>query len=169
MQYPIGKFKAKSSYSLEEAKGNLEIIRAFPSNLKAIQDQLTAPVLATTYREDGWNAQQVVHHIADSHGNMLIRLKWTLTEDCPKIKAYEEVEWAKLPDYNLPISLSINMIEIIHAKACAIFDALDNEDLEQYYLHPEDGKAYQLKKVLALYAWHGSHHLEHLKICIKNA
>lgn len=169
MQYPIGKFKAQASYTFQEARQNLEIIRAFPSKVRAIEPKLSKEVLETKYRDGGWTAQQVVHHIADSHGNMLIRLKWTLTEESPKIKAYEEAEWAKLPDYNLPIALSINMIAIIHTKACAIFDALDNDNLEQYYLHPEDGKAYQLKKVLALYAWHGAHHIEHLKICINNA
>ena len=59
---------------------------------------LTEAQLATPYREGGWTARQVIHHVADSHINAYVRTKWLLTEDGPTIKAYDEKAWAELPD-----------------------------------------------------------------------
>lgn len=166
-QYPIGKFTRKQDYSSKEILAFKAKLRTFPERFKETCKGITNQELAQTYREGGWTAQQVIHHVSDSHGNMLIRLKWTLTEDSPKIKAYFEDRWALLADYNLPIKNSLNQIEIIHAKVMAIVDSLSDEDLKKGYLHPEDGNFYALNGVLALYAWHGDHHLAHIEICRK--
>jgi hypothetical protein len=40
----------------------------------------------------------VVHHLADSHLNSLIRFKFALTEDRPTIKPYFEARWAELAE-----------------------------------------------------------------------
>ena len=50
------------------------------------------------YRDGGWTARQVVHHVADSHMNAFVRFRLALTEDKPTIKPYNEAEWAKLAD-----------------------------------------------------------------------
>lgn len=48
--------------------------------------------------------------------NAYIRVKLALTEEMPTIKPYEEAEWAKLPDYNLPIAVSLQLIHAIHER-----------------------------------------------------
>jgi hypothetical protein len=65
----------------------------------------------------------------------------------------------------LPYEVSVNMIKSIHAKVVALLENVDNETLDKSYLHPETNSAFNLKTVMALYAWHGAHHLAHLKIC----
>jgi hypothetical protein len=165
LQYPIGKFKVKKDYSAEEVAENLETLKNFPKELEKVITGITDKQLATHYRPDGWTAQQVIHHISDSHMNMLTRLKWTLTEDSPKIKAYYEDRWATLADYALPIEVSINMLSSIHAKVVAILEVLSDEELSRTYLHPETNYSFSLKSVMALYAWHGAHHIAHIKIC----
>lgn len=165
LKYPIGRFVAKENYTIEEIESYKNSLRNFPSDFKNACEGLSLKELETPYRPDGWTAHQVVHHVSDSHGNMLIRLKWTLTEDAPTIKAYYEDRWAQLADYSLPIEVSLAQIEIIHLKVMSILDSLTFQDLEKGYLHPEDGNFYPLKRVVALYAWHGAHHLAHIENC----
>ena len=165
LQYPIGKFKVKKDYSTEEVASFLETLKNFPSELEKIVANIQSEQLTKQYRPDGWTAQQLIHHIADSHMNMLTRLKWTLTEDSPKIKAYFEDRWATLNDYSLPIQVSIDVIKSIHAKVVALLDGLSEEQLRRTYLHPETNYSFNLKSVMALYSWHGAHHIAHIKIC----
>ncbi|WP_341225002.1 YfiT family bacillithiol transferase [uncultured Arcticibacterium sp.] len=165
LQYPIGKFKVKKDYTKEEAAAFLKTLKEFPSELQKVVDGITDEQLATPYRPDGWTALQVIHHIADSHMNMLTRLKWTLTEDSPRIKAYYEDRWAILNDYSLPFQLSIDMLKVIHAKVVALLENLDEETLNRSYVHPETEYSFTLESVMALYAWHGAHHIAHIKIC----
>jgi hypothetical protein len=105
LKYPIGRFVAKENYTIEEIESYKNSLRNFPSDFKNACEGLSLKELETPYRPDGWTAHQVVHHVSDSHGNMLIRLKWTLTEDAPTIKAYYEDRWAQLADYSLPIEV----------------------------------------------------------------
>ena len=39
---------------------------------------------------------------------------------------------------------------------------LKEEDLEKEFIHPESGDNISLKTMIALYAWHGKHHLGHI-------
>jgi hypothetical protein len=165
LQYPIGKFKVNKDYSAEEVAKNLDTLKKFPKELEKVLAGITDKQLATHYRPNGWTAQQVVHHISDSHMNMLTRLKWTLTEDSPVIKAYYEDSWATLADYSLPIGVSVNMLKSIHSKVVATLQGLDDVLLSRTYMHPETNYSFSLKSVMALYAWHGAHHIAHIKIC----
>lgn len=44
--------------------------------------------------------------------------------------------------------------------------SLCDTDFERTMKHPENGIV-TLKQMLSLYAWHGHHHLEHVKIALK--
>jgi len=68
-QYPIGKFKAKDSYTEEEISNNIERITSLPSRLENEVKSLDDSKLDTPYREGGWTVRQVIHHLADSHLN----------------------------------------------------------------------------------------------------
>lgn len=165
LKYPIGELALKDSYTLEETTEHIAYLKNFPSFLKETIKDITEEQLETAYRPGGWTAKQVIHHISDSHTQMLTRIKWTLTEETPTIKAYFEDRWANLSDYKLPFDVSVNLIEGIHIKVVALAESLDSQELKKSYLHPENGQYYSLEKVLALYTWHSKHHLAHIKIC----
>ncbi len=168
LKYPAGRFQRKDSYTPEELKSFIEVLRKFPEDLASVTKDITDKSLNTPYRPDGWTALQVIHHVADSHSQMLTRLKWTLTEDTPTIKAYHEDLWAQLSDYSLPFQVSVDMCKGIHAKIVNILENLDDAGLSRQYMHPESGKLFDLKTVMALYAWHCAHHLAHIQICKKS-
>ena len=75
-RFPIGKFIAQEIYTKEELEKLINEIEALPQLLsKAIQG-FTATQLDTPYRDGGWTVRQVVHHVADSHLNAYVRMKW---------------------------------------------------------------------------------------------
>ena len=169
LQYPIGKFAPKESYSFDEIKANIKILVDFPALLKASTATISEAALETPYRPEGWTARQVIHHIADSHANMYIRVKCALTEENPTIKGYNEGDWAKLPDSKLPIDSSLAIIEGLHQRVTSLFESMQEADFQRTFYHNGYQRTYVLANVVALYAWHSMHHLKHIEISIAAA
>jgi hypothetical protein len=164
LRYPIGKFAAKDTYSPDEIKSNIQRIETLPGKVEALVKNLSLQQLDTPYRDGGWTARQVIHHISDSHMNAYIRFKWTMTEPTPLIKAYDEKLWAETPEVKLDPAISIQLLKALHVKLVAMLKLIKPEDLKKQFLHPETNKHVPLDRMIALYAWHGEHHLGHLTI-----
>jgi hypothetical protein len=164
LRYPIGKFSAKESYTSQEILSLIQQIEELPARVESLAKSLSSQQLDTPYREGGWTARQVLHHLSDSHMNAYIRLKWTLTENTPTIKAYDEKAWAETPDAKADPALSLNLLKALHVKWVLLLRSLTTEDLKKEFLHPETKKHVRLDRLVATYAWHGEHHLGHLKI-----
>ncbi|RWY55873.1 YfiT family bacillithiol transferase [Mucilaginibacter gilvus] len=167
MRYPIGNFVAPVSYIIEDKRKWISVLRNLPGKVRNVIMPLTDQQLNTAYRTGGWTLRQVVHHLADSHMNSLVRFKLALTEDKPTIKPYEEADWALLPDYRLPVESSLRMLEGIHIHMVALFESFTEDQWDKTFVHPASGDTVTLKKALALYAWHSKHHLAHLTETIK--
>ncbi|HEU5289941.1 MAG TPA: putative metal-dependent hydrolase [Cyclobacteriaceae bacterium] len=166
LQYPIGKFSAKENYTTEEIGTLISAIENLPGNMEGVLKKLSPQQLDTPYRPGGWTARQVIHHVADSHMNAYIRFKWSLTEDTPLIKAYNEKLWAETYETKMDPALSMSLIKSLHVKWITLLRSLSKDDLQKSFLHPETGKHVRLDRLIALYAWHGEHHLGHLKIVL---
>ncbi|MEX2234945.1 MAG: putative metal-dependent hydrolase [Cyclobacteriaceae bacterium] len=169
LRYPTGKFAPQELYTKQELDQCIQRIESLPSRIEAIIKKFSAKDLETTYREGGWSARQVLHHVADSHTNAYIRFKWALTENTPVIKAYNEKLWAETPEVKLDPILSLNLLKALHAKWVALLKAIAPADLQKEYIHPETKKNVRLDRLIAMYAWHGDHHLGHLKIIAENS
>jgi hypothetical protein len=162
LQYPIGKFEPKvfSTNLLDEWLLDIEVL---PKALEFSIQNLDEHQLETPYRPDGWTVKQVVHHVADSHMNALVRIKLGLTENNPTIKPYEEGDWAKLKDVEqLPINISLTMLYGIHAKMDVLFKNMSTADWEKTIYHPANKNTVSLWDMLGTYAWHGKHHTAHI-------
>jgi hypothetical protein len=168
LKYPTGKFKAPVSYTTEDIRNWIVIIKTFPGKIRHAIIGLNETQLDTPYRAGGWTLRQVVHHVADSHMNSLMRFKWALTEENPTIKAYEEADWALLADYRLPVEPSLRILEGIHQRWAALLESFTENEWNRSFVHPATGDTMQLKKALALYAWHSEHHLAHITKTIMN-
>ena len=163
LKFPIGTFKAPEIITKKYIDAWLTTLEEFPYKLKALVHTLTEADLALKYRPEAWNIRQVIHHIADSHHHSYIRFKWTLTEQEPTIKAYNEVDWANLHDYNQPIAISLDHINVVHKKLVYLVKGLQEADLDKAFIHPETNTKVQLKENLGIYAWHSEHHYAHIK------
>ncbi|MFZ0292618.1 MAG: bacillithiol transferase BstA [Candidatus Sulfotelmatobacter sp.] len=162
LRYPIGKFTYNGPPTEEQKQQYLADIEQTPSNLRKAVQGLSDQQLDTPYRPEGWTVRQVVHHVPDSHLNAYIRFKLALTEDEPTIKSYAEDRWAQLADtQTTPVEVSLAMLNSLHARWVHLLRSLAPEQWKREFRHPELG-AVPLEKNLALYAWHGRHHVAHI-------
>ncbi len=140
----------------------METIAALPSQLRAAVAGWTEAQLDTPYREGGWTVRQLVHHIADSHGQSSTRLRKALTEDSPAIQPYDEKLWAELPDSReAPVAFSLAILDGVHARWSYLLHQLSPEQWQRTFVHPESG-TWTIDAVTQLYAWHSRHHLAHI-------
>jgi len=162
LRYPIGTFHFDGSLTEEQKKTCLDEIAGTPANLRSAVKGLSDAQLDTPYRAGGWTVRQVVHHVPDSHLNSYVRFKLALTEDEPTIKPYAEDRWAELADTkSTPIEVSLTLLESLHDRWVRLLRSLSTEDWKRTFRHPDLG-AMNLEKTLALYAWHGRHHVSHV-------
>lgn len=162
LRYPIGRFKAVMPVTHELRGAAIDAIEGFPAHLREAVTDLSDAQLDTPYRPEGWTVRQVVHHVADSHMNALIRVKLALTEDTPTIKPYDENAWSTLPDMKLPIAVSLSLIEGIHTRWIAVVNGMAVDQFARSFMHPELQTEMTLDHLLQLYAWHSHHHLAHI-------
>lgn len=164
LRFPIGRFSPKDFYSDEEIAENISRIESLPLRIESVVRTLSDRQLDTPYREGGWTARQVLHHIPDSHINAYVRVKWALTEDSPLIKAYDEKMWAETPDINSDPELSLQLLKALHARFSTLLKRIPSKEMKRSFVHPDTGKAVTIERMTALYSWHGDHHLGHLNI-----
>jgi len=161
LRYPVGRFTPGPPSAARRA-ADIADIAALPVTIRAAVAGLDDRQLDTNYRPEGWTVRQVVHHVADSHMNALIRLKLALTEDNPTIKPYDENAWATLADMRLPIGLSLAVIDGLHCRWDALNAALKDADYGRTFVHPEHGRTFTLDWLLQNYGWHSRHHVAHI-------
>jgi len=159
-RYPTGKFVFNAPPTADSRRSAIAAIGAFPQELKTA---LRAARLDQPYRDGGWTARQVVHHLADSHMNAFVRFRLALTEDRPTVKPYNEAEWAKLADAKLDPQLSVQILDGLHQRWHAMLLAMRDADFTREAIHPEHGPI-TVDWLLQMYAWHGRHHIGHLKL-----
>lgn len=163
LRYPIGRLKLPDEIQDDQIREWIRTIEIFPSKIRELTESLSVEELDWRYRPDGWTIRQVVHHCADSHMNSITRFKLALTEEVPTIKPYLEDKWAELPDSKAPISISLSLIEGLHARWILLLKSMKEDDFSRKLFHPESEKEFTLRSMLGLYAWHCDHHLAHIK------
>jgi hypothetical protein len=162
LRYPVGPFAKPAALSEAQRRAAIDSIAATPAALRAAVRGLSEAQLETPYRPDGWTVRQVVHHVADSHLNAYTRFKLGLTEDTPTIKPYDENSWVKTAEVQTtPVETSLVLIEALHDRWVRLLKTMTQEQFDRTVNHPENG-VMNLHQVLALYEWHGRHHVAHV-------
>ncbi|HEX5386578.1 MAG TPA: putative metal-dependent hydrolase [Gemmatimonadales bacterium] len=162
LRYPIGTFEPPVRSEPYERQARIAQIAQAPAALRRVVSGLSDAQLDTPYRPGGWTVRQVAHHLPDSHLNAYMRMRLALTEDEPAIKSYAEERWAELPDARgAPVELSLALLDALHARWMLLLGALEPVHFARAYRHPEMGRV-PLDMAIALYAWHGRHHVAHI-------
>jgi uncharacterized damage-inducible protein DinB len=162
LRYPIGKFQPPANPSTEEVRRAIEVIAECPRQARAAVAGLSDAQLDTPYREGGWTVRQVVHHVADSHMNAYIRTKLAVTEDHPRVKTYEESDWARLEDaMHAPVEVSLALLEALHERWVRFLRSLPDDAFARAFEHPDSGHL-RVHWLVFLYEWHGRHHVAHI-------
>lgn len=162
LKFPIGKFVAPAALTTADRTRLIGEVRDTPARLRDAIADLSQAQLETPYRPGGWTVRQVVHHLPDSHMNAYVRFRLALTEEQPTIKPYDEARWAELVDARSgPVDVSLALLTALHARWVALLESFQPEHWARAYHHPDMGQV-GLGTALALYAWHGRHHVAHV-------
>lgn len=164
-QFPIGRYQIPAEYNRNILNQWITDIEELPYKINEIITNIDDDSRKKQYRNGSWDVNTLIHHIADSHLHGYVRTKLILTEERPKVSTYEENEWIKLADNENDCHDSIMFLFGIHHRWSTILKELTEEQLERVMIHPDNGEV-TLKQMLSLYAWHGNHHLEHIKIAL---
>ncbi len=166
LRYPIGRYSPPDIIQSDTVSGWITEISDLPALVKVAVEGLSEEQLLLTYREGGWNIQQIIYHLGDSHLNSYVRFKWTLTEETPQIKTYDEAAWASLHDSNGSLEDALDFLRVLHTRWAFLMSGMSDSQWEKEFTHPETGRAISLKKNLGLYVWHGQHHLAHIHLAL---
>jgi DinB family protein len=165
LRYPVGRFeRLRAPLDADRRRACIDTIEQAPARLRALVAGRSERELDTPYRPGGWTVRQVVHHVPDSHMNAYIRMKFAVTEEAPAIRAYNEADWAELPEAKSgPAEISLALLEALHRRWVAFLRALPPDRFARAYVHPELGRV-TLDEAVALYAWHCQHHTAHVEL-----
>ena len=115
-------------------------------------------------KKDGWNARQVIHHLADSESQSCARLRRLVAEPGTTIQGYDENKWAAsdvLGYKELPIESSLALFKASREASLTIIKRLTPELLNNAGVHTESGE-YTIKKWIDGYTRHPQEHAEQL-------
>jgi uncharacterized damage-inducible protein DinB len=156
-QNPAGAFVAEANYSPQRREEFIAILSAAPAAMRKAVAGLTDEQLDARYRN--WTIRQIVHHMTDSHVNSYVRFKWTLTEERPTIKPYDDGRWAALEDSRTgDVRAPLALLEGLHVRWVQLLRSLSEEQFARSFFHPDSGQTVSLSEALCYYAWHCRHH-----------
>jgi uncharacterized damage-inducible protein DinB len=167
LRYPVGRMAMEARIEPGMRVELIAEIEALPSLLSRAVEGIGGDEWEARYRSEGWTVGQLVHHLADSHLHFYVRAKLALTEETPSVRPYDEGAWAELPDVAAtPPGVSLRLIEALHRRLVDTFRRLEPERFARTLHHPEEGWTRTLDQMLAVYAWHGRHHLAHIELAL---
>ncbi len=92
-----------------------------------------------------------------------MRFRLCLTESEPTIRPFDQDGWATLSDAKTADpSVSLSLIEGLHARWVMLLDSLTEEDFTRQFFHPDSQELIDLNTAVCIYAWHGEHHIAHI-------
>ena len=115
-------------------------------------------------KKDGWNARQIIHHLADSESQSYARLRRLIAEPGSAIQDYDENKWAAsqvLGYKDLPIEISLALFKASRESSLIIVKRLTPELLNNSGIHSQSGE-YSINKWMTSYIKHPQDHARQL-------
>ncbi len=165
LRFPIGRLQLPTApLTPAERARYFQQLAELPAQLAATAQALGPDRLEQPYRPGGWTGRQVIHHLADTHLNLYSRFRLALTEDNPTVRPFDEAAWAELPDIAAtPIEVSLHLLDSLHARWVSLLQHIAPDQWQRTFYHPRYDTTLTLDQALVQYAWHGQHHLGHLR------
>ena len=137
-----------------------------PQQVRALVEGLDEAQLTTHFLEGEWNVAQNVHHLADTHMSVFLRLKMALTEDRPTIPSFDQDKWAVTPEAGgVPIESSLALLDGLQERWAALAETLSDDQLARSVVSPLYGEA-SIGDMLRAYSQHGRNHLDQIRECL---
>lgn len=146
----------------------IDQIAALPADFSSLVEHLDDKTLDTPYSEGKWTVRQVVHHMADAHAVLYVRIKKLATEEGPELPSFDQDAWARTPDTEGPIEPSLALLKAVHERGAQLLRSLPDKASQRVGNHPvrswtnPDGTV-TLERMVLHWAWHGDRHLATLR------
>jgi hypothetical protein len=62
----------------------------------------------------------------------------------------------------LPVEISLSILEPLHVRMVYVLKKIKESELGRTVYHPESKREMSIRFLMALYAWHGRHHVAHI-------
>lgn len=162
LRYPIGRPEIPETIEMSHIEAWIAEVASAPLQLREAVRGLSEEQLDTPYREEGWTVRQLVHHLADSHLSTYTAFKFALTEENPLLKPINVNVWAEMSDSKTgDVEFPLQMFEGMQTRWVELMKGMSHEDFMRTFRYPE--RDYRpLVMLLAIYAWHGKHHVAHI-------
>lgn len=162
LQYPIGRVDLPETVDMTHIRRWIEDMELAPQHLREAVRGLSESQLDTPYRPGGWTVRQVVHHLPDSHAQAYLNFRLGLAQDRPVANSAPINEWASMPDSIAgEIEPSLALFDGLQARWVLLLKTLSRSDFDRAIHSPDRGDR-SLATLLAIYAWHGKHHVTHI-------
>jgi len=153
----------------------MELNLAIDEYQKATEEFLAAvsqltPAELDRVNPDGWNARQVIHHVADSEAQSYARLRRLIAEPGTQIQGYDEATWGEnqtLGYTELPINESLDVFRAVRASSLTILRRLSVDQLANSGVHSESGE-YSIATWLDTYTRHPREHAAQIRAGLTN-
>lgn len=164
-RFPIGQLEVPEKITQHHIEKWLTDIQYYVDDLKKVVSNLDEKDLQAKYREGSFTVRQLVHHIADSQLNMYQRLKLALTDTHPTVPEFKQDAWVVLSDSELPIDISIQLLDALNQRIIGLGQQLTDDDLGRDFILEGSG-ATSVGETVAKLSWHERHHLAHIQIAL---
>ena len=114
---------------------------------------------------EGWNARQVIHHMADSEAQSYARLRRLIAEPGTSIQGYDEGLWAEnttLSYKKHEIESSLEVFKAVRKSSYELLLRIDDSLLSNKCIHTESGE-YSVKDWLNSYIKHPVDHANQIR------
>jgi len=162
--YPIGRFERPDPITPAAVAGAIAELAALPAALRGVMAGVRDPDLAI--RPGAWTARQVVHHLADSHMNAVMRVRVALCGPDADVVAFDRLVTAglygclaELPDARgAPVEDALVVLAAVHRRWVQLLRGLDDARLMRTWVTPGYAGERSIARLTLVYAWHGRHH-----------
>ena len=114
---------------------------------------------------EGWNARQVIHHVADSEAQSYARVRRLVAEPGTTIQGYDESIWAENPILGYKthdIDSSIAVFKAVRQSSYELLLRMEDSLLDNKGIHTESGE-YSVRDWLNSYINHPIDHANQIK------
>ena len=150
----------RSHYDSRQVELDCAVLAGFPARLAKLVDGVSADRLGSTYRQGGWTVAEIVHHLVDSHLHSYLRCKFALCQNHPAIMPYEENDWVRTGECGAEeVVCALGLLANLHQRWSKMLRSLDEGGWTRTFHHPQSRRDFALYQQVAIYAWHGDHHM----------
>jgi uncharacterized damage-inducible protein DinB len=133
----------------EERRALIERYRSAPADLEAAVSGLSPEQLDSSPDSGPWSVRQIVNHVADAELASAARMRRLLTEDRPRIPAFDQDEYARrLRAHQRSVRAALSLVWAIREVNADLLATLDDGDWQRRAVHEETGQ-YTLEEWLA--------------------